>query len=63
MIQKLKTKYKPAAEPVVVVVVSREGEVLAEALVAVLALEGLVHGGHLAGLGGELVDCVGWMAQ
>ena len=46
----------------VVVVVCGEREVLAEALVAVLALEGLVHRGHLARLGGQLVDdCLdGW---
>ena len=40
----------------VVVCVRREGEVLAEALVAVPALEGLVHRRNLAGLGSELVD-------
>ena len=45
-----------ATEPVVVVGVRGQREVLAEALVAVLALEGLVHRGHLAGLGCELVD-------
>ena len=47
---------KPAAEAVVVVRVRREGEVLAEALVAVFALERLVHRRHLAGLGSQLVD-------
>ena len=45
-----------AAEAVVVVGVRGQRQVLAEALVAVLALEGLVHRGHLASLGGQLVD-------